>query len=133
MNNIQQFEANNLFHTLLKYLPSIPIVKTAYFSVPYIVIFLIILAVAYILGKLLVLRNLLKGKYTLLEITPPSLTEKESYTTEQLFSLIQSLGKQRSLKDKLLGKKIYFSLEIVSTRNEGIRYLIRTTPEKVNT
>jgi len=64
----------------------------------------------------------LKGKQTLLEITPPSLTEKESYTTEQLFSLIQSLGKQRSLKDKLLGKKIYFSLEIVSTRTEGIRY-----------
>jgi hypothetical protein len=30
----------------------------------------------------------------------------------------------------LLGKKIYFSLEIVSTRSEGIRYLIRTTPEK---
>jgi GTPase SAR1 family protein len=74
---------------------------------------------------------LLKGKQTILEITPPSLTEKESYTTEQLFSLIQSLGKS-SLKDKLLGKKIYFSLEIVSTRSEGIRYLIRTTPEKAS-
>ncbi len=74
---------------------------------------------------------LLKGKKTILEITPPSLTEKESYTTEQLFSLIQSLGKS-SLKDKLLGKKIYFSLEIVSTRSEGIRYLIRTTPEKAS-
>ncbi len=84
------------------------------------------------LGKLLILRALLKGKQTILEITPPSLTEKESYTTEQLFSLIQSLGKQRSLKDKLLGKKIYFSLEIVSTRSEGIRYLIRTTPEKAS-
>jgi len=86
----------------------------------------------FLVRKLLILKTLLKGKQTILEITPPFLTEKESYTTEQLFSLIQSLGKQHSLKDKLLGKKIYFSLEIVSTRNEGIRYLIRTTPEKAS-
>ena len=132
MNNIQQFEANNLFNALLKYLPGSPIVKTAYSSIPYLVILLIFFIIAYVLGKLLILKALLKGKQTLLEITPPSLTEKESYTTEQLFSLIQSLGKQRSLKDKLLGKKIYFSLEIISTRNEGIRYLIRTTPEKAS-
>lgn len=132
MNNIQQFEANNLLNALLKYLPSSPIVKTAYSSIPYIIVLVMLLVIIYVLGKLLVLKMALKGKQTLLEITPPSLTEKESYTTEQLFSLIQSLGKQRSLKDRLLGKKIYFSLEIVSTRNEGIRYLIRTTPEKAS-
>jgi hypothetical protein len=132
MNNIQQFEANNLFQTLLKYLPGSPVVKTAYSLIPYLIVFLILCLIAYILGKLLVLRMLLREEQILLEITPPSLTEKESYTTEQLFSLIQSLGQQRSLKDKLLGKKVYFSLEIVSTRNEGIRYLIRTTPEKAS-
>ena len=130
--DIQQFEANNLFHALLKYLPSSPIVKTTYSLIPYFIIVIILLIVAYVLGKLLILKSLLKGEYTLLEITPPSQTEKESYTTEQLFSLIQSLGKQNSLKDKLLGKKIYFSLEIVSSRSEGIRYLIRTTPEKAS-
>ncbi len=132
MNNIQQFEANNLFQTLLKSLPNSPIVKTAYSLIPYVVVFLILILIMFFLRKLLILRTLLKGKQTILEITPPSLTEKESYTTEQLFSLIQSLGKQHSLKDKLLGKKIYFSLEIVSTRSEGIRYLIRTTPEKAS-
>lgn len=132
MNNIQQFEANNLLHALLKYLPGSPIVKTAYSLVPYLAIFLVILVAAYVLRKLLILKTLLKGKYTLLEITPPSLTEKESYATEQLFSLIQSLGNKHSLKDKLMGRKTYFSLEIVSTRNEGIRYLIRTTSEKAS-
>lgn len=130
MNNIQQFEANNLFQSLLKSLPNSPIVKTAYSLIPYLVVFLILILIIFFLRKLFILKTLLKRKQTILEITPPFLTEKESYTTEQLFSLIQSLGKQQSLKDKLLGKKIYFSLEIVSTRNEGIRYLIRTTPEK---
>ncbi len=131
MNNIQQFEAHNLFNALLKYLPSSPIVKTAYSLIPYIIVFVVLLVITYILGKLFTLRLLLKGRQTILEITPPSLTEKESYTTEQLFSLIQSLGKS-SLKNRLLGRKIYFSLEIVSTRSQGIRYLIRTTPEKAN-
>ncbi len=131
MNNIQQFEANNLFNALLKYLPRSPIVKIAYYSIPYIIVFFVLLVITYILGKLFILRTLLKDKQTILEITPPSLTEKEAYTTEQLFSLIQALGKS-SFKDRLLGKKIYFSLEIVSTKSEGIRYLIRTTPGKAS-
>lgn len=128
--DIKQLEIDNLLNSLSKYLPSSPIVKIVYSLVPYFAILFVILVSGYILRKLLVLNTLLKGKYTLLEITPPSLTEKESYATEQLFSLIQSLGNKHSLKEKLMGRKTYFSLEIVSTRNEGIRYLIRTTSEK---
>lgn len=75
----------------------------------------------------------LDEKQIILEITPSQFIEKEAYTTEQLFSLIHALEKQKSFKDKLLGRKVQFSLEIVSTKNEGIRYLIRTTPEKANT
>ena len=131
MNSIQQFEANNLFHTLLNALPKSSIVKTGYSLIPYIAVFLIFSSFIYILWKFLVLKNILKEKQTLLEITPPSLTEKEAYTTDQLFSLIQSLGEQ-SLVDRLLGRRIFFSLEIVSTRNEGIRYLVHTNPEKAN-
>ena len=68
----------------------------------------------------------------LLELTPPSFTEQESYTTDQLFSVIHALGNQRSFKDRLLGLKPRFSLEIVSTQNQGIRYLVRTSPKQVN-
>ena len=131
MNSIQQFEANNLFHTLLNALPKSSVVKTGYSLIPYIVVFSILSLLIYILWKFLVLKNILKEKQTLLEITPPSLTEKEAYTTDQLFSLIQSLGEQ-SLVDRLLGRRIFFSLEIVSTRSEGIRYLVHTNPEKAN-
>ena len=68
----------------------------------------------------------LREKEVLLELTPPSRTEQSAYSTEQLFQLINSLGGQRSFIEKLLGIKPRFSMEIVSTKSQGIRYLLRT-------
>src|SRR3990167_636504 len=85
-----------------------------------------------IVKKILAFRKSFNEKSILLELTPPAMTEKTAYTTQQLFSVIHNLGKQRSFIDKILGKKILFACEIVSTQNQGIRYLIRTTPEQVN-
>lgn len=76
---------------------------------------------------------MLNEQSMLLELTPPSFTEQEAYTTDQLFSVIHALGNQRSFKDRLLGFKPRFSLEIVSTQSQGIRYLVRTSPKQVNT
>lgn len=86
-----------------------------------------------LIRKILTFKISLKEQSILLELTPPSFTEKDSYTTDQLFSIIHSLGSQRSIKDKLLGNRTRFSLEIVSTQQEGIRYLVRTSPKQVNT
>ena len=86
-----------------------------------------------LLRKLLVFKKTLQEPSVLLELTPPSFTEKQSYTTDQLFSIIHALGNQRSFKDKLLGTKARFSLEIVSSQSQGIRYVIRTTPKQVST
>ncbi len=85
-----------------------------------------------IVRKILSFRRTFHEKSILLELTPPAMTEKTAYTTQQLFSVIHNLGKQRSFTDKLLGRKTLFACEIVSTQNQGIRYLIRTTPEQVN-
>ncbi len=68
----------------------------------------------------------------LLELTPPAFTQKTSYTTSRLFSALHNLGERRTLLDKLLGRKILISLEIVSTVDKGIRYVVRTTPKEVN-
>jgi len=95
------------------------------------VLFLLLIAV--ILRKALKFRRSLKETSVLLELTPPTVTEKSAYTTDQLFSIIHALGNQRLFKDRLLGSKTRFSLEIVSTQNQGIRYLIRTSPMLVNT
>jgi hypothetical protein len=99
---------------------------------PYIASTLLILFIVYILKRILVLREILKSKSILLELTPPATTEKSSYTTQQLFSVIHSLGIQKTLVDKLLGRKILFSFEIVSTQHLGIRYLLRCRAQDVN-
>ncbi len=103
-----------------------------YLIVPIISIVLLVFLLI-IIRKALTIRRSLKEPSMLLELTPPSFTEKKSYTTDQLFSIIHALGIQQSFKDKLLGNKTRFSLEIVSTQNQGIRYLVRTSPKQVNT
>ncbi|MEK6846752.1 MAG: hypothetical protein AABY16_01145, partial [Nanoarchaeota archaeon] len=82
---------------------------------------------------LLLLKKQLSEEPVLLELTPPARTEQDSYTTEKLFSLIHALTNKRTVIDRLLGDKTRISLEIVSTQNEGIRYLLRTSQKQVNT
>lgn len=60
-----------------------------------------------------------------LEITPPSSINKTPEATEQLFTVIHGSRAARPLKDRLLGRSPVLSFEIVSTRKEGIRYLIQ--------
>ncbi len=88
--------------------------------------------VIYVVRLVLRIKKTLNEPSVLLELTPPATTEKTAYTTQQFFSVIHTLGKQ-TFKDKLLGKKNAFSFEIVSTQNQGIRYLLRTSPKQVNT
>lgn len=59
-----------------------------------------------------------------LEITPPSTIAKTPEATEQLFSVIHGTRAARQLLEKLLGRSPVMSFEIVSTRKDGIRYLL---------
>ncbi|MEO8582120.1 MAG: DUF87 domain-containing protein [Patescibacteria group bacterium] len=98
------------------------------FLVPLAVVLLILglaLIVFYIFRKLLVIRLQLKQKYTFLEVKPLQQTLQSSYTTQQLFTLIHGLAKQRSWLYRLIGFQKSYAFEIVSTKNEGIRYLLR--------
>jgi hypothetical protein len=54
----------------------------------------------------------------------PSDTSKSAYATEELYTLFHTLSRQVSFKDRLSQRKNEYSLEIVSTKNEGIRYLL---------
>ena len=137
MKNIQNISANILFDRLFNYLyflwtilqpkpQNLPIYLT-------IASVLLISLLVLLIRKALSLRRSLKETSVLLELTPPAVTEKSAYTTDQLFSIIHSLGNQISFRDRLLGYQSRFSLEIASTRNQGIRYLIRTSPKQLNT
>lgn len=71
-------------------------------------------------------RYLLRRDMTWLEITPPATIAKTPEATEQLFSVIHGMRTARGLKDKLLARSPVMSFEIVSTKRDGIRFLLQT-------
>lgn len=75
-------------------------------------------------------RHLKKRQMTWLELTPPSSLTRTPESTEQLFSVIHGMYSNRQLKDKILSRSPVMSFEIVSTKKEGIRYLIQV--EKIH-
>lgn len=60
-----------------------------------------------------------------LEITPPSNIAKTPEATDQLFSVIHGTRAARSMLERMLGRVPVMSFEIVSSRKDGIRYLIQ--------
>ncbi len=59
-----------------------------------------------------------------LELSFPSDTSKSSYATEQLYTLVHTLARQKNFLQRLTKYKKHYSLEIVSTKSEGIRYVL---------
>ncbi len=97
-----------------------------YFSLSIIATFLAFLVVAYLVTKLLLVYKLHKAKHVFLEIKPLKKTELNPYSTEQLFNLFHSITSQKTLLERLFGVSKSISLEIVSTKTDGIKYVIRT-------
>lgn len=106
----------SLADTALQYWPVVAISLASLVSV--------LLALS--LLQVIVNRRFLRSRETVwLEITPPSSIAKTPEATEQLFSVIHGTRAARPLKDKFLGRSPTYSFEIVSTRKEGIRYLLQ--------
>ena len=59
-----------------------------------------------------------------LELTFPSDTSKSAYATEELYKLLHTLARRQTVMQNLLKLKKAYSLEIVSTREDGIRFLM---------
>lgn len=87
--------------------------------------------VVLILVRFLNLKHLAKQPFVFLELTPPASSDKTPEATKQLFNVFHGLYISRSLKDKLLGRKPVFSGEIVSTKEHGIRYIMRIAQKDV--
>lgn len=94
--------------------------------------FVIIGCYVYLTRKYLSLIAHLRKKPVFLELTPPATTDKTAYTTQQLFSVVHNLGNHKTLIDKLIGRKVIFSFELVSTKEQGIRYIVKTTEDEAN-
>lgn len=85
-------------------------------------LFLLVFSIAH---KIFVIHWQLRQSTTLLEIKPPQETLQSSYTTQQLFGLLHGLARQRSWFQKKVGFQKSYSFEIVSTKDKGIRYLLK--------
>lgn len=76
--------------------------------------------------RIFINRRYLKSREMVwLEITPPSNIAKTPEATEQLFSVVHGTRAARTMREKILDRAPVMSFEIVSTRKEGIRYLIQ--------
>lgn len=75
----------------------------------------------------------LKESYTFLEITPPVDTKIQNVSNTQLFNLIIGLLEQRSWRDRLTLRQISASFEIISRKETGIQFIIRTPKSYAST
>lgn len=122
--NILQNQALLLYKLANPYLTLLALLLI---SIKPILITVIFILAIYLLFRIFLTWKISNTSSTILELTPPTLTEKSAYTTSKLFSLLYELGRQKGILDKLLNKKNTYSLEIVSTRETGIRFLIRSS------
>ena len=74
-----------------------------------------------------------EDEYIFLQLIFPSDTAKSAYATEQLHILMRSMVKYRGFWDRLAARKQPYSLELVATRDEGIRYIIRIPKHEIGT
>lgn len=70
---------------------------------------------------------------TFLELTFPAATAKSAFATEQLHILLSSTVKYFGFWDRAAAHKKPYSLELVSTRDDGIRYVLMIPTREVKT
>jgi hypothetical protein len=70
--------------------------------------------------------------YVFLQLAFPSTTTKSAYATEQLHIIMKSMAKHYGFWDHLAARKLPYSLELVATRDEGIRYIIMVPREDID-
>lgn len=78
----------------------------------------------YVATNLIVKIIWLKKDGIFLEVKPLSETEQSPFSTQQFLNSIYSISRQKTLIERLFNLNKKISLEIVSTKTGGIRYLI---------
>ena len=60
-----------------------------------------------------------------LELIPPSSADSSPEATQRLFNVLHGLRQARPLRDMILRRNTVMALEIVATREDGIRFLVK--------
>jgi hypothetical protein len=69
--------------------------------------------------------------YTFLQLAFPASTDKSAYATEQLHILMRSLVKYYGFWERMAARKQPYSLELVATRDDGIRYIVMVPKQEI--
>lgn len=88
------------------------------------VLILLILLIV-IVRRVIALIMRLNQSYVVIELVPPAFRDKHPEANITLMRALHGLGLSRSWLYKIIGLNSLYSLEIVSTRREGIRYIVR--------
>lgn len=116
----------NYQNILLKYLsPYFSLVSSFLPFALYIVASLIGLYAIYQLIRLYLTFKQSNTEHTFLELQPLKTTELSPYTTEQLFTVLHGLSRQQTFWIRFFNISKSYSFEIVSTKVDGITYLVR--------
>lgn len=93
---------------------------------------LVVIALFMVLIRFLDLKRVYQQRKVFIEVTPPHETIKTPEAAEKLFQIIHSTGATQKLQHRLLRRNNVFSLEITSTRREGVRYIIGTSEREAD-
>jgi len=123
---ILQLELNKLFAYLASYSPVFnhfyslisPVVAT-------LGVVLVFLLLSYWLIRVYLSWKEIKKPFVFFEVSPLKTTEQSSFTTTQLFTGIHGLLKQRHWIYRIFDLHKSYSFELVSTKDQGIRYILR--------
>lgn len=128
-------QASNLTSVLPSYLNpllDLNVDSSIVSTVILIISLLIIFSTIFILiANYLRLKRAIKDKFVFIEVKPPYRSLQSAFSTNQLFGVIHSLERRASLIDKLFKIKHTISCELVSTKEEGIRYILRIPKDDV--
>lgn len=95
-----------------------------------IVCLVVVVAILRLAVRLLRWRYQTKQSFVYLELTPPAFTDRTPHANKQLFAVLHGFANRRSWLQKLKQSN-NFSLEITSTREQGIRFVMRVPENEV--
>lgn len=78
------------------------------------------------------LKRVYQQQKVFIEVTPPHETSKTPEAMEQLFNILYNTGATQKFRHKLLRRNNIFSLEVTSTRRDGVRYVIGTSEREAD-
>lgn len=91
----------------------------------YIALFLLASILVSVIRRLVQVIMFMKRDVVVLELTPPAFKDKRPDANRMLLQALHGYGQSRTLSERLLGLHSYFSLEIVASKDKGIRYQLR--------